>query len=150
MSREDVGLHLRVLLFAPLAPLLLRLPFPRLYLLLEPRSAPPEPDRPDAAAERVRLAVDRALRLERRIVRDTCLTRGLIRYYFLRRRGMEVSLRFGIARNPEEGDGHCWLTLGDRPLFEPNDPEIDFVEIYRFAPRSAAERPARRKEERPV
>jgi hypothetical protein len=54
-------------------------------------------------------------------------------FWFLRRAGHDVELRFGLdLEDPAATDGHCWLSLGDVPFLEPVDPRSRFVELYRL------------------
>lgn len=75
-----------------------------------------------------------APRIGRPLVRSGCLTRGVTLYWFLRRAGLEVELRFGL--DPDDAgdltDGHCWLTLDGEPYLEPRDPRPRFTEVYRL------------------
>lgn len=130
---------LRVLLFAAVSPLLLRLVrIDRLGGWLEPgRSRPADPAKLDPLVRRV----DRAIRLGWPLVRRGCLVRGMTLYRFLRGAGFEVSLVFGMGQPPEEGPesgltGHCWIELDGRPLAEKRDPRPIYAETYRIAPRA--------------
>jgi transglutaminase superfamily protein len=125
---------LRVLLFAALAvPLLRRLP-PAGLRRLGPRPRPgARLDGSEAAALSQR--IDRWLAAGRPWVRPGCLTRGIARYWFLRRAGADVELRFGLLRSAEggvAGGGHCWLTLAGEPLGEPRDPRELYIETFRL------------------
>jgi hypothetical protein len=56
-------------------------------------------------------------------------------FWFLRRAGLNVELRFGL--DPVDGqhgeaDGHCWLTLNGEPFLEQRDPRSRFAELYRL------------------
>jgi hypothetical protein len=54
-------------------------------------------------------------------------------FWFLRRAGLDVELRFGLDPAPgAEVDGHCWLTLDGEPYLEKQDPRPLFAEIYRL------------------
>jgi hypothetical protein len=132
-SSPDALLRLRAHLFAAGVPALLRLPLPVIGRLLEPaRSvAPPDPER----VRRTWGAVDAVLGGGSALVRTTCLTRGLTRYYFLRRAGVAVSLHFGVGMVDGAYAGHCWLSADGEPLCETRDPRLVFAETYRFAPR---------------
>ncbi|HOS92053.1 MAG TPA: lasso peptide biosynthesis B2 protein [Armatimonadota bacterium] len=58
-------------------------------------------------------AVDDVLAVSRR---RNCLTRSLMLYRMLRRRGVEVELRIGVRREGAEGiAGHAWLLLDGSP-----------------------------------
>lgn len=127
-------LPVRVLLFGLAVPLLLRLKLERLALWLEPSSPPPPPGGRIEAEALVR-RIDVWLRAGRPLVRPGCLTRGLTLYWFLRRAGFPVSLRFGIGelREPADRlDGHCWLALDGEPLAERRDPRPLYTETWRI------------------
>jgi hypothetical protein len=66
-------------------------------------------------------------------VRSGCLTRGVTLFWFLRRAGHPIELRFGLdVEDPAAAAGHCWLSLDDEPFLENVDPRPRFVELYRF------------------
>jgi hypothetical protein len=141
----------RVLLFAALAvPLLLRLVrLPRLGVWLEPRSRRPPPTTPEppafadrATVEALVRRIDALLLAGRPVVRSGCLTRGLTLYYFLRRAGADVSLRFGMGKMGEDFAGHCWLVFAGEPLAEPRDPRPLFIETYRISREGGAAAPS--------
>ena len=129
-SIPDVFLFLQVLFFAAAVPFLLRLKLSRLKALLEPRipwSA--SGDRVEQIAEYVELAI----REGRPLVRPGCLTRGVTRYYFFRRDGIDVSLCFGMGQVKEEFVGHCWLVKDGMPFMETQDPRPLYAEMYRIS-----------------
>jgi hypothetical protein len=73
------------------------------------------------------------------LVRTGCLTRGVTLFWFLRRAGLDVELRFGLDTGDIEApDGHCWIALDGEPFLEKTDPRPRFVELYRL-PRVTAE-----------
>jgi hypothetical protein len=94
----------RALIVAASVPTLARLPLARLETLLEPRRTARRP-RPSADDE-VRKAVERALSVGRRLLRPTCLTRTVTRYYLLVKNG--------------------------EPFLEDTDPRALFIEVYRL------------------
>jgi hypothetical protein len=124
----DALSFLGVFCFAAAVPALLRLRLQRLEALLEPRRAagPPNPLR----AERALACVNSVLSAGRPLVRGGCLTRGLTRYYFLRRAGLPVSLCFGVGTVRGKFEGHCWLTKEGEPFLESRDPRQVFTTIY--------------------
>ncbi|HEV2845391.1 MAG TPA: lasso peptide biosynthesis B2 protein [Thermoanaerobaculia bacterium] len=126
---------LRVVVFAALVPLQLRLrKLPNLHLWLEPRGKvlppPPAPEEISALVRRV----DRLISAGRPVVRGACLTRGLTLYWFLRRAGADVSLRFGAGSLRGRFAAHCWLVYQGEPLMEKKDPREDFTETWRIEP----------------
>jgi hypothetical protein len=128
----------RVLAFALLVPLLLRVKLPRLGRWLEPPPPlPPPPDPHEIAALVAR--IDRLLAAGRPLVRRGCLTRGLTLYRFLRRAGADVALCFGVGKADGDLTGHCWIEHDGAPLAERRDPRDLYVETYRIAAGPASE-----------
>ena len=124
-------LLVRVSAFAAAVPLLMRLPLPRVARLLSRR----RPARPPSAAdiERFDRVVGLAPRIARPLVRPGCLTRGVTLFWFLRRAGLDVELRFGLDPREDNGSGgHCWLALEGEPFLEQRDPRPRFAELYRL------------------
>jgi hypothetical protein len=129
-SISDFFLFAQVLLFAAAVPFLLRLKLSRVQTLLEPRiSSPADQER----IEQITEYVDQAIRVGRPLVRPGCLARGVTRYYFFRRYGLEVSLCFGMGHDKGEFVGHCWLVKDGVPFMEPRDPRPLYAEIYRIS-----------------
>jgi len=129
-SISDAFLFFQILLFAAAVPLLLRLKVSRLETLLEPRgSSRAERDRVEQIAE----CVEKAMRKGGPLVRPGCLTRGVTRYYFFRRDGMDVSLCFGMGQVDGKDVGHCWLVKDGVPFLETRDPRPLYSEMYRFS-----------------
>jgi hypothetical protein len=116
-------------------PVLMRLPLPRFAALLSraPRRRSPR-RRPSASEiERLERLVAIAPRVAAPLVRPGCLTRGVTLFWFLRRAGLDVELRFGLdARDAAETDGHCWLSVDGEPFLETRDPRPRFAELYRL------------------
>jgi hypothetical protein len=128
----EVLLLARLGAFAAAVPLLMRLPLPRLAALLTrpPRRPPP---RSMAEIERLERLSALAPRVAWPLVRPGCLTRGVTLFWFLRRAGLDVELRFGLDPGDEEAtDGHCWLSLDGEPFLEKRDPRPRFTELYRL------------------
>jgi hypothetical protein len=120
-----------MLVFAATVPRLMRLPLPRFAALV---TRPPRPThRPAAEIERLERLATLATRIGAPLVRTGCLTRGVTLFWFLRRAGVDVELRFGLdVADPDAADGHCWLALDDEPYMEKVDPRERFAELYRF------------------
>ena len=132
-SVADVFLFFQVLFFAAAVPFLLRLRLSRLEALLEPKNPlPAERDR----VEQIAKYIEMAMREGRPLVRPGCLTRGVTRYYFFRRDGMDVSLCFGMGRIDGNYVGHCWLVKDGVPFMETRDPRPWYSEMYRLSGRA--------------
>jgi Transglutaminase-like superfamily len=129
-SISDVFLFLQILFFAAAVPFLLRLKLARVETLLQPRiPRSTGQDRMEQITEYVEIAI----RKGRPLVRQGCLTRGLTRYYFFRREGLNVSLCFGMGQVEEEFVGHCWLLKDGVPFLETRDPRPLYAEMYRMS-----------------
>jgi Transglutaminase-like superfamily len=136
-SAADALLFAQVAALALCAPFVMRLPLPRVAALLEPRRTPAVLT-DEAQRHRLRVA-DLALWLTGRVRRQDCLSRGLTRFFVLRRCGVDVALAFGIGEpRPGLTDGHCWLVRDGQPFLEGQDPRPHFVEMYRIAPSTNA------------
>lgn len=130
----------RVCAFAAAVPFLMRLPLPRVAALLAgpPRWRPtrrrPTRRRPTSSQiERLERLVAIAPRVAGPLVRTGCLTRGVTLFWFLRRWGLDVELRFGLdPRDAADADGHCWLSVDGEPFLEKRDPRPRFTELYRL------------------
>jgi hypothetical protein len=101
----------------------------------DPWLAPPTAPPPSILAEIQRLErlVAIAPRVAAPVVRPGCLTRGVTLFWFLRRAGLDVELRFGVdPRDAADTDGHCWLSVDGEPFLEKRDPRPRFAELYRL------------------
>ena len=129
----EVLLLTRVSVFAALVPVLMRLPLPRAAALLA-RAPHRSSERPSPGQiERLDRLVTLAPRVARPFVRTGCLTRGVTLFWFLRRAGLDVELRFGLDPREHSGtEGHCWLSLDGEPFLERRDPRARFAELYRL------------------
>ena len=129
----DLGralLRARITAFAAAVPLLMRLPLERLNRVVTPRR---RASRPLAELGPLVAELDAVVLWPRRPVHAGCLTRGLTRYFFLRRAGADVALCFGMGRPYTAAlEGHCWIELDGEPVFESRDPRPVFAETYRL------------------
>jgi hypothetical protein len=127
----EAFLFVRVVAFAAVVPMLMRLPLPHVAAIVTrvPRGRAPSAAEIDQLDRMIALAP----RVARPLVRSGCLTRGLTLFWFLRRAGLDVELRFGLdAAQDAPTEGHCWLSVGDEPFLEKVDPRLRFAELYRL------------------
>ncbi|HXX14223.1 MAG TPA: lasso peptide biosynthesis B2 protein [Candidatus Eremiobacteraceae bacterium] len=138
-SAADAFLFLRIFAFAVLVPYALRLKLPKVAAVLETGAAPNivSPER----LAKISAYVETAIRRGRPFVRSGCLTRGLTRYYFLRRAGMDIALLFGMGRRDAAFMGHCWLVKDGEPYLEPEDPRPLYAVMYRISRAGGVEVP---------
>jgi hypothetical protein len=124
-------LFARVFAFASIVHPLMRLHIAKVARIIEPGEdfRPPRDDR----AKRIAKYVEIAIRHGAPAVRPGCLTRGVTRYYFLRRAGMGVTLCFGMGRRNGAFVGHCWLVKDGEPYLENEDPRLWYVEMHRIS-----------------
>ena len=125
-------LILRIVLVAAVAPLLVRLDLPRLKKLIEPTRVRKSPS--TEIVNRIVRYTDLVLSGRVPFVRKDCFRRAIILYYFLRREGLELDLRFGITEPGESvSEGHCWLVKDELPYLEDRDPMSRFKPIISFS-----------------
>jgi len=130
---SNAVLFLRICAFAAAVPYLLRLKLCRVVGAIEPGKDPWAVD--EDRVRKITTYVEKAIRRGKPVVRPGCLTRGLTRYYFLRRAGMDVALCFGMGRLDNDFVGHCWLVKNEEPYLEPpdQDPRNRYTEMYRIS-----------------
>lgn len=130
---SNAVLFLRICAFAAAVPYLLKLNLSRVASALEPGKDPRAVD--ENRVGKITAYVEKAIRRGKPMVRPGCLTRGLTRYYFLRRAGMDIALCFGMGRMDNEFVGHCWLVKDGEPYLEPpdQDPRNRYTEMYRIS-----------------
>jgi hypothetical protein len=84
----------------------------------------------------VRTLADAAALFERRSPLGLCLRRSLLRYRYLRRAGLALSLSFGArfqAGTPDRTvTGHAWTTLDGHPYFEAGRDYQGFTVVLRY------------------
>ncbi len=126
VREADPVLLLQMLAFASVVPLLMRRRLPRLGRLLEP--CPPR-RRSAHTADTIIRHFALARRIGSPLVGSGCLTRGVTLCYFCRHAGIDVALSFGLTRKGDAFTGHCWLTNGDVPFLEHEDPRPLYAHI---------------------
>ena len=130
---SDVVLFLQIAAFAATVPYLLRLRLSTVASMLEWGRPVRITEVQQRDVGKITRYVELAIRRGQPMVRPGCLTRGLTRYYFLRRAGMDVGLCFGMGRLEDGFMGHCWLVKTGEPFLEMEDPRPLYVEVYRIS-----------------
>jgi hypothetical protein len=86
--------------------------------------------------ESVRRLADAAALVERDSPLGLCLRRSLVRYHYLRRAGLPLTLNFGARFTGGQADrdvtGHAWVTLDGQPYFEDGDNYRGFAVVITF------------------
>jgi len=89
----------------------------------------------------LRLLADAAALFERRSPFGLCLRRSLVRYHFLRRVGIPLTLNFGArfksGQPDQEVTGHAWVTLNGQPYFEEGENYQGFTVMFQYPGGSA-------------
>ena len=83
--------------------------------------------------------VDLAVRFGTPWTARKCFFRAFIIASILRKRGQPVEMNVGLSglHGPLAGkrvDGHCWLTIDNRPFVEPRDPHDEYPDFLGIAP----------------
>jgi hypothetical protein len=68
-----------------------------------------------------------------RNLKNICLIRSIILYYFLRSEGLDIKINFGIKKEDGVLKGHGWLTLNGEVYLEDSYVSRDFNLIYSFS-----------------
>jgi hypothetical protein len=125
---RDRLMSTKVWLFAIAVPLLVRLPLPTLARWLRPKRkmSLADPERIQGMVQ----CVDNILRQASYLIRRSCLTRGIILYFFLCRAGLDIDLHFGVGEVKGTFEGHCWLEKDGEPFLEATDPRLYFSSVY--------------------
>ena len=112
-------------------PALLSSPLPAVLAAQTPAAADltlPEPT--------LRRLADAAALFERRSPLGLCLRRSLVRYHYLRRAGVPLTLNFGARFKAGQADrditGHAWVTLNGAAYHEDGENYQDFVTMLKY------------------
>lgn len=123
-------LAVRVTPWAMALPLLKRkVPLPRLALLASasPRSHWQLHDANQIA--KIASGIQRRLLINSQ---PNCLERALLVYRFVGLAGKRPRLVVGVTRDEGELAGHAWVTVEDRPLYEPPESLEKFSRLFEF------------------
>ena len=134
-------LVLKLGLFATVVPLFMRLPLARSEQFLVParfistrqqkfQGAGQQPSIHQTPISEYVFYTDTALRLGRPLTQNRCLTRCVTLYYFLSRKGMELSIVFGAGSLNGQFSAHCWLEIEGKPFAEPQNPYLVYSPTY--------------------
>lgn len=138
LNREQRTLFAEARAFLRALPEKFTKPLPVLMAELTPR--PASMGSPSLETS-LREIADIAALLNRRSPLGLCLRRSLTRYYFLRRAGLPVEIRFGARFKDGIPDrqvtGHAWLTLNGQPYYEADDNWREFKVMLTY-PETAA------------
>lgn len=129
---REAFLVLRMAWWVVLLSALIRVqPLPRVLNIMTPR----KPLRPATdhfpSSERLAQLVDLVLRIDAFVFRPKCWKRAAVLHRYLTLKGIPNRIVFGV-RKENQGllEGHAWLEVDDRPVFETNSPE--YTVTYAF------------------
>lgn len=108
------------------------------------RALAPQPAQVELSERDVRRLADLAALLARRSPLGFCLRRSLLRYHFLGRVGLPLSVSFGARFRPKKTTGgtapartiagHAWVTLHGNPYHELREDWRNYHVVYRWPP----------------
>jgi hypothetical protein len=132
LCSSDGLLRLRVITFAAVVPVIMRLPIDRVARWITPSGgAAFEPSSEDVS--RLVAKIDGWLLRSRPLVRSGCIVRGVTLFRFLRGAGADVRLRFGIGLFEGSIAAHCWIEHRGEPVAELRDPRAIYSETWAFS-----------------
>lgn len=75
--------------------------------------------------------INRIARFKFFLIRNNCLKKNLLFYYFLIQSGVKnVRIHIGISKVETKLDGHCWLTLDDQIFLDSEESISKYTVIY--------------------
>jgi Transglutaminase-like superfamily len=102
---------LEMLAFAAVMPILLKFYSLERFLGIITPSTKRQPDHiPNTCTEMIIHLGIQLLKRNRLFLKNSCLKRSLLLYYFLRKHGIEVYVHFGVKKIDGYLAGHSWLT----------------------------------------
>jgi hypothetical protein len=66
------------------------------------------------------------------MIRPNCMKQSLVLFHFLRQWGAPATIHFGVAKQHDTLEGHCWVELAGQPFGERDDPRRTFATMYTF------------------
>ncbi|KUO64415.1 MAG: hypothetical protein APF84_10605 [Gracilibacter sp. BRH_c7a] len=65
------------------------------------------------------------------LIRNNCLKKNLLLYYFLVQYGVKnIKINIGISKENMKLAGHCWLTIQECVYLEPEESVSKYIVIY--------------------
>lgn len=106
-------------------------PLPRVLSLITPRKPVRSAADQFPSNERMAQLMDLLLRIDAFVFRPICWKRAAVLHRYLALKGIPTRIVFGV-RKENQGilEGHAWLELDDRPVFETSSPE--YTVTYAF------------------
>jgi len=130
-SPRDVWLFLKVALFIAVLPIYLR----RYGMVEILEKMTPERQKNPADREKLTVYVNWWLNRDIAMFKPTCMRRSLVLYRMLGEAGINVTIHYGIRKNPDgSNEGHSWLSLDGVCLPPDGNTAVDYKETFRFPP----------------
>ncbi|MDQ2921038.1 MAG: lasso peptide biosynthesis B2 protein [Acidobacteriota bacterium] len=106
-------------------------PLPRVLNLMTPRKPVRSAVDQFPSDERMAQLMDLLLRIDAFVFRPICWKRAAVLHRYLALKGIPTRIVFGV-RKENQGllEGHAWLEVNDRPVFETSSPE--YTVTYAF------------------
>lgn len=129
---NQLGLFLRVSIFAIFIAILLRFcKFPRVLEIMHFWLNILPKERSDI--QDLINIINLVSRFKLFVIRKNCLKKSLLRYFFLKKAGINgLEIAIGVNNSNGKLSGHSWLVLDNRPFLEDSDPTVEFHIIYSY------------------
>ena len=128
---REALLMLRMAWWVVLLSALIRVqPLPRVLSLMTPRTPVRSADQ-FPSSERMAQLMDLLLRIDAFVFRPKCWKRAAVLHRYLALKGIPTRIVFGV-RKENQGilEGHAWLELEDRPVFETSSPKYTITYAF--------------------
>lgn len=132
-QRQNLKILLEMLAFAAVMPILMKyFSLERVLDVLTPYEKRQTHKTSRASAKKIVHLGMLLLKRNRFFLKNSCLKRSLLLYYFLRKNGIAVQIHFGVKKLDDNLTGHSWLTQGGNLIADREQHRKAFTEVVSF------------------
>lgn len=132
-QRQNLKTLLQMFAFAAVMPILIKcFSLQRILGMMTPREKAQAQNTSHASVKRIVSLGLLLLNRNRLFLKNSCLKRSLLLYYFLRKDGVNVQIYFGIKKLDDRLSGHSWLTQDGNLLADREQHRRAFTEVLSF------------------
>lgn len=132
-QRQSLKILLEMFAFAAVMPILMKcFSLEHILSMLTPCEKEQTENAPRASIKRLVSLSLLLLNRNRLFLRNSCLKRSLLLYYFLGKHGVNVQIHFGIKKLDDRLAGHSWLTQDGNLIADREQHRRAFTEVLSF------------------